>query len=145
MSAKLSVAAEIVARYAAGYFPLYDIDNHFYWERLPIRAVIPVTPEAVAKAQQMGRRGAKKFVIRHTTAVAQLLDLLQNPRIKPNTWVRREVVDIYQLLHAAGLLRTVEAFDAVTGELAGGLVGLVFPGTFIAETMLGLRPDASKA
>jgi leucyl/phenylalanyl-tRNA--protein transferase len=132
-----------MGRYAAGYFPLYDVDDHFYWERLPIRAMIPLSAQNVARARKLGKRPRKRFVIRFNSAVDEVIAILQNPRVKENTWVRREVVEIYRVLRAAGLLRTVEAYDQ-RGELAGGLLGLVFPGTFIAETMFSLQSDASK-
>src|SRR5438094_375427 len=125
MSGRAASVIEILSRYAAGYFPLYDLDNHFYWERLPIRAIIPVNAEAVDAARRIGRRSRKKFMVRHTTAVEQVIELVQDPRVKPRTWVHSEVVAIYRALHGAGLLQTIEAYDAATGRLAGGLLGLV--------------------
>jgi Leu/Phe-tRNA-protein transferase len=52
-------------------------------------------------------------------------------------------VEIYRALHGAGVLRTVEAW--ADGSLVGGLVGIVLPGVFVAETMYGLVSEASKA
>jgi leucyl/phenylalanyl-tRNA--protein transferase len=144
MSAKLTHAAEILSYYAAGYFPLYDLEDRFYWERLPIRAVIPVTAGNVAKARRLGQRAGKRFQLRRTTAVNEVIGHLQDPRVKSNSWVRSEVVSLYRSLHDAGLLQTVEAYDADSGKLAGALLGLALPGTFIAETMFSLQPDASK-
>jgi leucyl/phenylalanyl-tRNA--protein transferase len=144
MSAKLAHAAEILSYYAAGYFPLYDLADRFYWERLPIRAVIPVTDENVAKAHAMARRPRKKYLLRRNTSLSEIITHLQDPRVKENSWVRSEVVAIYRTLDDAGLLQTIEAFDVHTDRLAGGLLGLALPGTFIAETMFALRPDASK-
>jgi leucyl/phenylalanyl-tRNA--protein transferase len=144
MSAKLTHAAEIVSYYAAGYFPLYDMEDRFYWERLPIRAVIPVTAENVAAARRLGKRARKKYELRRTTAVSEVIAILQDPRVKENSWVRAEVVRIYRSLHEAGLLQTIEADEIGSGKLVGGLLGLALPGTFIAETMFSLRPDASK-
>lgn len=139
---------EIVGRYATGWFPLFDERDRFYWERLEERAVLPLdghAGQAVTRARQIGRRGLKRFDIRFTTAVDEVLRQLQT--VRPNSWVKGEVVQIYQALHEAGMLRTVEAWKTVAGEeiLVGGLLGIVLPGVFVAETMYGVESEASKA
>ena len=136
--------AEILARYAGGFFPLYDLAERFYWERLSIRAVLPVTSEMAAHAKRMRKREEKRFEIRYTTAVEAVILALRDEHVKPRSWVRTEVVSIYRTLHRAGLLQTIEAWDRELGVIVGGLVGIVLPGVFVAETMFGLIPDASK-
>jgi leucyl/phenylalanyl-tRNA--protein transferase len=144
MIVRSRTALDILSRYAAGYFPLYDLEDRFYWERLPVRAIIPLNAQAAATARRIAARPRNKFILRHTAAVEQVLAALQDRSVKPDTWVRREVAAIYRLLHTAGLLQTTEAYDRATGRLAGALLGLVLPGTFIAETMFSLQSDASK-
>jgi leucyl/phenylalanyl-tRNA--protein transferase len=144
MSSRRDDVQAVVACYARGFFPLYDPWGRFYWERLGTRAVIPINPDALRRARHLAvrRRSAKPFQLRHTSAVDQVIAHLRDERVKERTWVRTEVVHIYTTLHNAGFLRTVEAWH--DGRLAGALLGLVLPGTFIAETMFGLLPDASK-
>ena len=142
MSARKVDVLEVVSRYATGFFPLYDVRGRFYWERLSVRAVVPIDAEAVKKAQRMTRRARNDFEIRYTTALEDVIAHLQREEVKENTWVKDEVVGVYRQLHRAGLLQTVEAWQG--GKLVGGLVGIVMPGTFIAETMFGLVPEASK-
>lgn len=134
----------ILVRYATGFFPLYDPANRFYWERLPVRAVIPVNDDTLKAADKLSRRSRHRFTLRRTHNVPAIVTLLRDPAVKPRTWVRAEVVALYRALQQVGLLSTIEAYDTVTGELAGALLGLVLPGTFIAETMFSLVPDASK-
>jgi leucyl/phenylalanyl-tRNA--protein transferase len=134
----------ILARYAAGFFPLYDPLGRFYWERLSIRAAIPVSDQSLAAADKLARRSCSRFVLRRTHDVPAVIAHLRDETVKPRTWVRGEVVAIYRALHQVGLLSTVEAYDASTGKLAGALLGLILPGTFIAETMFSLAPNASK-
>jgi len=143
MSARQVNIAEILTRYVSGYFPLYDLEGEFFWERLSIRAMIPVNPDTAARARRLARRGRHRFEIRHNTVTWDVVTLLQREDIKRNSWVQEEVVKIYAALHAARLLRTVEAWDT-QGNLAGALLGIDLPGTFIAETMFGLVPEASK-
>jgi leucyl/phenylalanyl-tRNA---protein transferase len=142
MSIRKVDVLEVVSRYASGYFPLYDMQNRFYWERLSVRAAVPVDEDAVLKADRMMRRARGLFEIRYSTAVEQVIADLQKEEIKAHSWVREEVVGVYRGLHRAGLLQTVEAWAG--GVLVGGLLGLIMPGTFIAETMYGLVPEASK-
>ena len=139
-----SSSAEILARYAGGWLPLYDLAERFYWERLSIRAVLPVTSEMGAHATRMAKREEKRFEIRYTTAVEAVILALRDESVKPRSWVRTEVVSIYRTLHRAGLLQTIEAWDRDRGVMVGGLVGIVLPGVFVAETMFGLIADASK-
>jgi leucyl/phenylalanyl-tRNA--protein transferase len=152
MSARKVDVLDVVSRYASGFFPLYDPWGRFYWERLPLRAVLPMTAEVLARAQRMARRPWKTLLregpceFRYTTAVPEVILHLRDERVKENSWVREDVVHIYDLLHAAGLLQTIELWQTRGGKetLTGGLLGLVLPGTFIAETMFGLVPEASK-
>jgi leucyl/phenylalanyl-tRNA--protein transferase len=133
-----------LAHYVAGYFPLYNLEGEFYWERLPERAVVPIDEETVRRAKGMGRRSRGKFRIEKNRRFKECIRHLQDPRVKEYSWVQREVVRIYEAFRKAGLLVTVEAVNG-EGELAGGLVGIVLPGVLIAETMFGLEADASKA
>jgi leucyl/phenylalanyl-tRNA--protein transferase len=145
MSARKVDVLEIVSRYVSGYFPLYDLKGKFYWERFTARALVPVNQAAVKKAGKLARRGKHKFEIRYSTAVDEVIACLQRPDVKQRSWVKEEVVAIYHALCEAGLLRTVEAWTKEPRpRLVGGLLGLIMPGTFIAETMFGLVPEASK-
>lgn len=143
MSSRLVNVVEILSRYAAGYFPLYDLEGRFYWERLSIRAMIPVNADTAARARRLARRGRGRFEIRYSTAIEQVVAQLQREEIKRNSWVKEEVVKIYAALDAARLLKTVEVWDK-GGNLVGALLGIDLPGTFVAETMYGLVPEASK-
>jgi leucyl/phenylalanyl-tRNA--protein transferase len=129
-------------RYVAGYFPLYNWEGRFYWERLGVRAVLPVDTDALKRARKLANRGRAKFEIRYTTSLEEIIGHLQDERIKQHSWVREQVVHIYRALLQVGVLRTVEAWQR--GRLVGGLVGIILPGMFIAETMFGLVPEASK-
>src|SRR4051812_25392853 len=94
---------EILARYVEGYFPLYDVEGEFYWERLDVRAVIPVNAATVARARRLGKRSIARFEIRYSTALDEMLVHLQDERVKANSWVKPEIVAIYRALARAGL------------------------------------------
>jgi leucyl/phenylalanyl-tRNA--protein transferase len=129
--------------YMGGYYPLYDLLGRFYWERLPERAFLPINAEVARRAAAMAKRSEKKFRLVKNQHFDACIRHLQNPSVKEHSWVRAEIVRIYEALRSRGLLMTLEALNA-RGELAGGLVAIILPGVLIAETMFALEPDASK-
>lgn len=59
------------------------------------------------------------------------------------TWITREFIDVYSLLHNEGMAHSVEAWDS-EGELVGGLYGVDAGGVFCGESMFFKKPNASK-
>jgi leucyl/phenylalanyl-tRNA---protein transferase len=135
---------QILGCYYQGYFPLYDWFGRFYWERPPERAILTLDTATSARATRMLRRAGRGFTIEHDRRFEQVLKNLSDPKVKPFTWVRPQVMDIYRRLHEAGFIHTVEAVNE-RGQLAGALLGIMLPNVLIAETMFTLEADASKA
>jgi leucyl/phenylalanyl-tRNA---protein transferase len=152
----------ILQRYAAGWFPMVDAFEPgravFYWDRCPMRAILPVDAQAAARARRMARRFAGRFSIRYNTSLETILRHLG--RVKEHSWVKGPVLEIYRALDAAHVLHTVEAWTvpgsprhenrvskrekSSRSRLVGALLGIRLPGVFVGETMYGLVPDASK-
>ena len=89
---------EVLARYAAGYFPMTDEDASddasepaFYWDRWTIRAILPVNAQTAARARRMAHRAAGQFTIRYSTAVEKVIRHLQ--RVRDHSWVQGQVID----------------------------------------------------
>jgi leucyl/phenylalanyl-tRNA--protein transferase len=139
----IGTVEQILGRYYQGYFPLYDWFGRFYWERPPERAILTLDAATSARATRMLRRAGKGFTIEHDRRFEQVLKNLSDPKVKPFTWVRPQVMDIYRRLHDAGFIHTVEAINP-HGQLAGALLGIMLPNVLIAETMFTVEPDASK-
>lgn len=59
-----------------------------------------------------------------------------------DTWISRELIESYCLLHAEGHAHSVETW--VDGELAGGLYGVHVAGAFFGESMFHYVTDGSK-
>lgn len=135
---------DILERYHQGYFPLYDWFGRFYWERPPERAVLQLDAATAQRAQRMGRRAGRGFTFARNTRFEDVLAHLRDPKIKPFTWVRPQVMEIYRRLQHGGFIHTVEAFNP-GGTLVGAVLGVVLPNVLIAETMFMLEPEASKA
>jgi leucyl/phenylalanyl-tRNA--protein transferase len=66
-----------------------------------------------------------------------------DPR-RPNGWINQAIERAYRRLHELGVAHSVEAWDAHTGELAGGLYGVAIGGLFAGESMFHRGVDASK-
>ena len=60
------------------------------------------------------------------------------------TWISDEFIETYTALHETGDAHSVEAWDAASGELVGGVYGVDAGGAFCGESMFHLRPNASK-
>ena len=58
------------------------------------------------------------------------------------TWISREIIQSYCLLHAEGHAHSVETW--INGKLAGGLYGVHTGGAFFGESMFHHVTDASK-
>jgi leucyl/phenylalanyl-tRNA--protein transferase len=59
-----------------------------------------------------------------------------------DTWISREIIEGYSLLHAEGHAHSEETW--IDGKLAGGLYGVHLGGVFFGESMFHRITDASK-
>jgi leucyl/phenylalanyl-tRNA---protein transferase len=59
-----------------------------------------------------------------------------------DTWISREILQAYSLLHAEGHAHSIEA--RLDGQLVGGLYGVHVGGAFFGESMFHQATDASK-
>jgi leucyl/phenylalanyl-tRNA--protein transferase len=61
---------------------------------------------------------------------------------REDTWINAEIEESYARLHESGRAHSIEVWQ--DGELAGGLYGVRLGAAFFGESMVSLRPDASK-
>ncbi len=131
----------VLAAYRMRCFPMAETrGGPIAWYRPTRRAVITwdryAVPRSLAKVL---RRQPFRFTIDRCfpaviAACAQ----------REQTWISHDVEALYTELHRQGHAHSVEAWDA-TGELVGGLYGLVLGGCFCGESMFHRATDASKA
>jgi leucyl/phenylalanyl-tRNA--protein transferase len=135
--------ATVLARLRDGYYVHFNRDNDcFQWKRDDTRTIIKLDPRIAPIAKNMLEDIPAPFELRMNDNPAEVLRHLGDDRIKPQSWVRGEVVEIYQLLNSAGYLKTFEAYQGNT--LVGAVLGIELPRVFFAETMFRLTHDASK-
>jgi leucyl/phenylalanyl-tRNA--protein transferase len=134
---------EILARYTGGYTPYYHPpEDSLLWDRKEVRALIPLTPETVARAGRLSRTIRPPYAIRQNEAVETVLACLSDERVKRRTWVRGPVLKLYQTLDQHNFLRTYEAME--NGTVAGAVLAIDLPGILIIESMFSLAPNSSK-
>jgi leucyl/phenylalanyl-tRNA--protein transferase len=137
-------AGTLVAAYRQGLFPMH-LDRRGrilgWWAPDP-RGVIPLDGLRVSRSLH---RSARRFEIRVDTAFDEVIGACAEPRPKGGRWIHPAIVEAYRELHRLGWTHSVEAWDRVTGELAGGLYGVAIGGLFAGESMFHRATDASKA
>jgi leucyl/phenylalanyl-tRNA--protein transferase len=136
--------AHILAKYLDGYYVMYDRRReHFYWDREPWRAVIPLNEETDRRASRMLSRIKPPFEVVEDLHTDAVLAALCDDRVKRESWLRGEVLDIYREFRRHGRLKTIEALR--DGRLAGSVLAITLGRALVAETMFGFEPSASKA
>lgn len=129
----------LISAYCSGIFPMGMENGRLSWFSPDPRGILPVTDFHVPRSTraELRRRG---FGIRVNTAFAEVVRQCGNRR---DTWITREIMSSYQLLHRMGHAHSVEAWDRDT--LAGGLYGVSIGGAFFGESMFSALPGGSKA
>jgi leucyl/phenylalanyl-tRNA--protein transferase len=131
------------AMYCAGFFVTCNRHTgEFYWDRRDDRYIVDLTSNIANKARQMMKKEARIPVrCKFNTQPATVLDHLQDPSIKPRSWVSDNVRLVYQQMIDAGRAFTMEAFHG--DDLVGGLVGISIGAVVIVDTMYGMPESKS--
>lgn len=133
----------LLAAYRRGLFPMH-LDRrarHLGWWSPDPRGIIPLDGLQVSRSL---RKAAARFEVRVDAAFGEVLAACAAPRPTGGHWIHPAVVTAYTELHRLGWAHSVEAWDRVTGELAGGLYGVAVGGLFAGESMFHRATDASK-
>lgn len=158
--AEQRLAQDVVAMYREGWFPMGEKrDGPIDWVQPSMRAVLPLEPGAFTVSKSLAQRvRSGRFLITSDLAFDDVIHACASPRriegeAVEETWITGEIVDIYRVLHRAGLAHSIEAWlpegdPKSPAVLVGGLYGLVLGGAFCGESMFS-RPalggtDASK-
>jgi len=132
--------ARVLRAYAERCFPMADQrDGQIFWIRPAERAVIICEDFHIPRSLQKLR---KKNKFRFTTDVA-FRAVVESCADRRETWICRDIEDLFGQLHGLGFAHSVEAWDP-SGKLVGGVYGLSIGGVFAGESMFHLEPGASK-
>ena len=133
----------ILAAYRRGLFPMH-LDGRArvlaWWSPDP-RGIIPVGELRISRSL---RRSLRRFEIRIDHDFRGVIEACAEPRPRGGHWIHPVIIDAYSELHRLGWAHSIEAYDADSGALAGGLYGIAIGGLFAGESMFHRATDASK-
>jgi leucyl/phenylalanyl-tRNA--protein transferase len=131
----------VLAAYRLGLFPMPVSGSALigWWSPDP-RAVLPIDGLVVSRSL---RRSVRRYEVRFDTSFDRVVEACADPR-RDGGWITPGIRTAYRRLHDLGWAHSVEAWDPASGELAGGLYGVMIGGMFAGESMFHRSSDASK-
>lgn len=103
------------------------------------RGVLPIEDYRIPRSTRT-ELAKRPFEIRVNTAFTEVLQGCSQRR---ETWITREIMQSYELLHKLGYAHSVETWE--DGELVGGLYGVSIGAAYFGESMFSRRDGGSKA
>ncbi len=139
-------ASLVVEAYRAGVFPMPLSESSFdartgWWSPVQ-RAYLPLDGLRVSKSL---RQSVRRYTVTIDRDFAGVVAGCGEPS-RDGGWIDEGIVAVYGELHEAGIVHSVETWDA-EGRLVGGLYGVGLGGLFAGESMFHhpeLGRDASK-
>lgn len=134
---------QLIYAYASGVFPMADAaTGEINWYRPDPRAIIPIdTYQPSRSLKPILNKGI--FEIKVDQQFRRVMEFCAEPRpYELETWISKELIDVYTELHRMGFAHSVEAY--VEGELVGGLYGVHIGAAFFGESMFTRASNASK-
>jgi len=138
---------EVVARYAAGFFPMDDDEAapEIPWYAADPRAVFELDAGAREALRRRLRRSLARagpgWQLRRDRAFGDVLRACARPRAPGDgVWITPRMADQYGRLHAAGVAHSLELW--VDDALGAGIVAVVLGRAALLETMMHRLPHA---
>lgn len=124
--------------YRQGIFPMADDDGKIHWYSPDPRTIIELDRFHIPRRLAQTIR-TKKFEL---VVDRDFEGVVQGCANRKETWINREIAEVYTALHRIGKAHSVEAY--YEGNLAGGIYGVSLGGAFMGESMFTMVRDASK-
>ena len=130
----------LLRAYSIGVFPMSDSRDadHLYWVEPKRRAILPLDSFHLSRSL----RKTLKSGIYEVTRDQDFARIVRLCSEREETWINAEIEASYIRLHEAGRAHSIEVWQ--DGALAGGLYGVRLGAAFFGESMVSLKPDASK-
>jgi leucyl/phenylalanyl-tRNA--protein transferase len=129
----------LISAYCSGIFPMGMENGRLSWFSPDPRGILPIAEFHVPRSTRAELRRSD-FAIRLDTAFGEVVRFCGDRR---DTWITKEIVASYELLHKMGSAHSIEAWRG--GRLVGGLYGVAIGGAFFGESMFSRVPGGSKA
>lgn len=136
-------ANQLLYAYTQGIFPMAHEDGEIYWYDPDPRAILPLDDHFHVPSRLARTVRQEPFTIRVNSAFRATMEACASPAPgRQSTWISKQIIDSYVLLHQLGFAHSVEAWQ---GErLVGGLYGVAINSFFAGESMFSWERDASK-
>jgi leucyl/phenylalanyl-tRNA--protein transferase len=145
VSAETITPGQLLAAYAAGYFPMADSRGaeNLYWYHPVRRGVLPLDAFHVPRSLKKFLR-SHPYTVQTDTAFRKVMEHCADIRTEKrrDSWINDTIIELYCTLHAQGHAHSVECWQ--DGALVGGLYGVSLGGAFFGESMFSLAANASK-
>jgi len=130
--------------YASGIFPWYsEGEPILWWSPNPRLVLLPGNLHISKSMKKLLKKN--RFHITYDRNFRKVVEGCSLPRVtQPGTWISKEIREAYTLLHQLGFAHSVEVWDPLSKELAGGLYGVSLGRCFFGESMFYKQANASK-
>src|ERR1700760_4536956 len=114
----------LISAYCSGIFPMGMENGRLSWFSPDPRGILPIANFHVPRNTRAELRRAG-FVVQMNKAFGQVV---RSCAARRETWITREIINSYELLHKMGYAHSGEAWKGE--ELVGGLYGVSIGGAF---------------
>ena len=130
----------LLRAYSIGVFPMSDSRDaaDLYWVEPRRRAILPLGSFHLSRSLRKLLK-SDAFEVTRDRAFTEVVRLCAE---REETWINAEIEASYVRLHEAGRAHSIEVWQ--DGALVGGLYGVRLGAAFFGESMVSLRPNASK-
>jgi leucyl/phenylalanyl-tRNA---protein transferase len=129
----------IIQGYAQGHFLMAEGAEPVEWFYTNKRTLMPLDHRFCYPKSLQRILNQNRFEVKINQAFEQVVEGCAD---RPETWISRELKQIYADLNQAGWAYSFETW--FEGNLAGGILGISINGAFIGESMFYRVPDSSK-
>ena len=131
----------LLTAYRNGIFPWYNEDDPILWWSPDPRLLLYPNDFIVRKSFRKVLRN-RKYSVKFDHNFEQVIKMCAKMRESEGTWLIKQMQDAYIELYKMGFAHSVEVYSG--GEFIGGLYGVALGKAFFGESMVSLKPDASK-
>jgi len=134
--------SRILTAYRNGIFPWFNEDDPILWWSPNPRLVLYPKDFKVKKSFRKVLRNSN-FIVKFDNNFEQVIRLCAKMReYNEGTWLIKDMREAYTELHNMGFAHSVEVYQE--GDFIGGLYGVAMGKAFFGESMVSLKPNASK-
>ncbi len=132
----------LLAAYRQGIFPWFNEPEPILWWSPDPRCVFRTDALRANRSLRRALAG-KDWQVTVDRAFVRVMHACAAPRPdQPGTWIGKEMIAAYSLLHTLGYAHSVEVWDG--DQLAGGLYGVAVGHLFCGESMFSAQSGGSK-